>query len=52
MNGNCEDLDPEAIAIRIEELEFIVTIDENDEDMAELKRLVDLYELLTGVRLA
>ena len=47
-----DQLDPDVIAMRVEELEFVVTIDENDKDMAELKRLVDIYELLTGVRLS
>ena len=49
---NREGEDAEALLMRIQKLEFIVTIDENDEDMAELKRLVDQYELLTGVRLS
>ena len=45
-------LDPDVIAMRVKELESVVTIDENDKDMAEPKRLVDIYELLTGVRLS
>ena len=49
---NCEGADAEALLMRIQKLEFIVTIDENDEDMVELKRLVDQYEFLTGVRLS
>ena len=43
---------PEVELIRIQELDFVMTIDENDEDMAELRRLVDQYELSPGVRLS
>ena len=52
MTRNHELDNPEAVLMRIQDLNFVVTIDEKDEDMAALKRLVDQYELLTGVRLS